>query len=518
MTQLRRSLFASFALVTLAGAFIACGGDTPTQVVVKPPVDTTPKVVPPPTVVGVVVSGPTKMTVGRTDSVKALVRGSDGTTLTGKTVTWTSSNPAAVTVGTTGILAAVAPGTATITATIDGILGSIAVTTSDASITSLVLTVPGPVYIGATTQLVAAAKDSVNAPVAIRAISWSSSAPAIVTVSQTGIVTGVTAGTATISAAVFGATASITLTVVPVPVASIVFAPFDSILHLRYPMQVVATALDSAGNVLTGRVFTYKSVNLDIATFDSFGLLTAGGYKLGTDTITVSSGGKSASTRYFVPPDSGLYVATTGGIAGDAVNVAIDLPNSAFPSTQSGVIPADGVARFNFVTSSGTYRVRTSTTAAPARAPAALAGFALLIGSTTSNVPVTLGPPSRVVSIPMAPYTATIAAPAAAAKGSTVTVSWTFDESKQPFSFFPDALPTGKLYWSATNGADLSGTAVAATVVRDPSTLISTFTASFTAPAAAGTVYLQVEGDGPVSRLLYPMVFSGQVLKTIAIQ
>lgn len=520
MTHIRRSIFASLVLAMFAGAFIACGGDAPTQVVVKPPVDTTTKTPPPIVVASVVVTGPAKMTVGRTDSVKAQPRQSDGTAITGKTAAWTSSNAAAVTVGAaTGLLTAVAPGTATITATIDGIVGSISVTTTDASITSLAIApLTGSIFIGAIRQLVPTARDSVNATVAIRSITWTSASPNVATVSPTGVVAGVAAGTAVISAAVFGATASTTVTVVPVPVASIVFAPFDSVLHLRFPKQVVATALDSAGNVLTGRAFTYKSSNVDVATFDPFGLLTASGFTLGTDTVTVSTGGKSASTRYFVPPDSGLYVATVGGVPGDPVNVSIDVPNATFPSSAAGLVPADGVSRFNFVTSNGNYRVRTSTTVDPARSVTAPVGIALLLGSTVANVPVTLGPPSAVVSILMAPYTATITAPASVGRSTPVTVSWTFDESKQPFSFFPDALPTGMLYWSSTNGIDLSGTPVAATVTRDPSTLISTFTATFTAPPSAGTIFLQVEGDGPISRLLYPIVFRGQGMRTIAVQ
>ena len=519
MTQLRRTIFMSIALATFAGAFIACGSDAPTQVIVKPPVDTTPKVVPPPVVATVVVTGPTKMTVGRVDSVKASPRSGDGTVLAGKTAAWTSSNTTVVTVGaTTGLLTAVAPGTATIAATIDGVVGSISITTTDATITSLAIApVTGSVYIGAVKQLVASAKDSVNVAVAIRSISWTSSATNVATVSPTGLVTALASGTVTLTATVFGGVANITLTVIPVPVASIVFAPFDSVLHLRFPKRVVASALDSAGNVLAGRALTYSSANVDVATFDAFGLLTASGFRLGTDTVTVSSGGKSASTRYFVPPDSGLYVATVGGVPGDPVSVSIDIPGATFPSTASGLVPADGVSRFTFVTSNGNYRVRSSTSVDPARSAVAPVGVALLIGSTTTAVPVTLGPPSTIVSIPMAPYSATITAPASAVRGATVSVSWTFDESRQPFSFFPDAAPTGTLWWSTTSGIDLSGTPVAATVTRDPTTFISTFTATFVAPSTAATVYLQVEGDGPVARLLFPIVFRGQSLKTISI-
>jgi uncharacterized protein YjdB len=507
MTYFRRTLVASLALIAAFASFQACGSDSPAQVI--PPVDTT-KVVPP--VVGRVdVTGPSRLTVGRLDTVRATPRTAAGVAVTGRTVAFTSSSSSIVSVGATdGVARAVAPGTATITAVVDGISGTVTITASDASITSLTITPPtGPVLIGAGTQLVAVARDSANATVVIRSILWTSSNPNVATVSPTGVVTGVSAGSVTISAAVVGATAQIAATVVPVPVAKVVVAPYDSILHLRFPKTVVATALDSAGNVIP-RAFTYTSSNVDVATLDPFGLVTATGQ--GTVTITVSIGSKTDSARFFVPSDSGFYVATTGGTVGDQAYLAIDSPNATSATVLNSTIPADGVARFNFLTSNGTYRART------ADASPLLPSVALLLGSTPASVPVTLGPPSTVVSVPMKPYVATITAPATVAAGSTVTVSWTFDESTQPFNFFPDRAPNGALYYfTASGGTDLTGTPVAATVVRSTAG-ISTFTATFTAPSTAGTLYYQVEGDGAVAQLLYPIVLRGQALRTIVVQ
>jgi uncharacterized protein YjdB len=516
MTQFRRSLLASIAVIAL---FTACGGDTP----VTPPKDTVVVIVPPPApvVAGVAIAGPGRLVVGRTAVITATATTSAGVVLTGKTVAFTSSNAAAVTVAADGTIRAVAPGTAIITATVDGINGTLTVIASDASLFSLTLTGPtNPIVVGGTAQLTATGKDSSNAAVTIRSITYASSNPNIVSVSQTGLVTAVAPGTATITAegvTVAAAQATIAITVIPVPVASVVILPpADTILHQRFPKQLVAQVRDSAGNVLQ-RPITFTTSDIDIASLDPFGLATAT-YRQGSVTITATSGTKSGSVRLFVASDSGLYVATTGGVAGDAVQASIDIPNVASPTTFADVVPADLVARFNFVTSNGTYRVRTSTSADPARAPAALSGIALLLGATPTAVPVTLGPPSTVVSVAMKPYTATIIAPTTVAVNSTVTVTWTFDETTMPFSFFPDRAPTGVLYYSTTNGADLSGTAVGATVTRDVTTGISTFTASFTAPATAGTVYLQVLADGAVSRLLYPIVFRGQTMRTITVQ
>ena len=518
MPHSRRSLLASAACIVL---FAACGGDTP----VTPPKDTVVVIVPPPPIVvaGVSVTGPARLLVGRSDVVVATARTSAGIAVIGKTFAFTSSNPAAVTVGATdGTLRSIAPGTATISATVDGVTGTLTVIASDASITSLTLTGPtNPIVVGGTAQLSASGKDSSNAPVTIRSITYTSNLPNVVSVSSTGLIRGIAPGTATISAegvTVNAAIGSIVVTVIPVPVTSVVILPpADTILRPRFPKQLVAQARDSAGNVLA-RPITFTTSDVDIATLDPFGLVSAT-VNQGPVIITASSSGKSGTIRLYAVSDSGLYIATTGGVAGDPVKALADQPNATSPTTASGIVPADQVARFNILLSNGTYRVRTGTSADPARATAALAGIALLLGSTPASVPVTLGPPSTVVSVPMKPYTATITAPASVAVNSTVTVSWTFDESTQPFSFYPDRPPTGALYYSTTNGLDLSGTPVSAsTVTRDPTTGISTFTATFPAPSAPGTIYLQVAGDGAVARLLFPIVFRGQALRTITVQ
>ena len=517
MTHRRRSLFASVASIAL---FVACGGDTPVT-----PIDTTHVVPPPPpaiVVAGVRVAGPARLLVGRSDVVVATATTSAGVVVTGRTAAYVSSNPAAITVGATdGAVRSIAPGTAVISATVDGIVGTLTILASDASLYALTLSGPtSPITVGTTAQLSASGKDSSSAAVAIRSITYASSSPSVATVSQTGLVTAVAPGTTTIAAegiTVAAAQATIAITVIPVAVASVsIVPPADTILHQRFPKQLVAVVKDAQGNTLQ-RPVTFTTSDVDVASLDPFGRATAT-YRQGPVTVTAAAEGKSGSVRLYVVSDSGLYVATTGGVAGDPVQASIDQPNATSPGTSTGTVPADLVSRFNFVTSNGTYRVRTSTSADPARSTAALSGIALLLGATSAAVPVTLGPPSTVVSIPLKPYAATISAPTTVGVNATVTVTWTFDEATMPFAFYPDRVPVGALYFSTLNGADLSGTAVNATVTRDAATGISTFSASFTAPATPGTVYVQVSADGAVARLLSPIVFRGQALRTITVQ
>jgi hypothetical protein len=84
--------------------------------------------------------------VGATQQFSATTKDASGNALTGRTVTWTSSNTNVMTVAnTTGVGTGVSAGSATITATAEGKTGSAAVTVS----TPVVLLAGGALYIGA---------------------------------------------------------------------------------------------------------------------------------------------------------------------------------------------------------------------------------------------------------------------------------------------------------------------------------------------------------------------------------
>ncbi len=109
----RRLTLLSLLLVL---ALPACGGDGPT-----PPDG--------PTVASVVVT-PTSPTleVGKTLQMSAIARDPNGGTVTGVTVTWTSSDAAVASVDAKGLVTGVAAGAAAITATVAGVAGSQVVT------------------------------------------------------------------------------------------------------------------------------------------------------------------------------------------------------------------------------------------------------------------------------------------------------------------------------------------------------------------------------------------------------
>jgi uncharacterized protein YjdB len=81
---------------------------------------------PPPAVVSVVVtpSGATLKSIGETLQLSASARDATGTTISGKTFTWSSSSENSVTVSSSGLVTAVAVGSAIVTATSDGVDGT----------------------------------------------------------------------------------------------------------------------------------------------------------------------------------------------------------------------------------------------------------------------------------------------------------------------------------------------------------------------------------------------------------
>jgi hypothetical protein len=79
---------------------------------------------PPVTTTVQVSSSPNQIAVGETAQASAIVKDQNGNPLTGKTITWTSLNQGVATVSSGGIIMGVAPGSATIQGSVDGITGS----------------------------------------------------------------------------------------------------------------------------------------------------------------------------------------------------------------------------------------------------------------------------------------------------------------------------------------------------------------------------------------------------------
>src|SRR5262249_38668434 len=147
-----------------------------------------------------------------------------------------------------------------------------------------------------------------------RVVTWGSSDPTVATVSSSGLVTGVAAGTATITATSEGKNGTSTITVTKIPVGSVTVAPPSKSLLVTQTVPLSATVRDSAGTVVTDRVVTWGSNNTGVATVSPSGLVTAVG--AGTATITATSETKSGTSTITVSPVPVGIVVVQPGSAG----------------------------------------------------------------------------------------------------------------------------------------------------------------------------------------------------------
>ncbi|HXV89972.1 MAG TPA: Ig-like domain-containing protein [Gemmatimonadales bacterium] len=208
------------ASVSEAGVVAALREGTATVTAVSEGRRTSVRVTVTPPAVAAVQVTPAEVTLppGGRSQLTATARDRRGGTLAGRTITWTSSNEDVAAVSSAGRLIAGDAGRATITARIDNVTGTAIVIVSApaapvaAAIAALTVAPPPGLQVGGTAQLQAGIRDAQGRALD-RPITWTSSNPAVATVSRTGQVTAVGPGSATITAAAEGRTTTVTVTV-----------------------------------------------------------------------------------------------------------------------------------------------------------------------------------------------------------------------------------------------------------------------------------------------------------------
>jgi trimeric autotransporter adhesin len=284
--------------------------------------------------VGAVILSPSQVSVeaGGTRQLTAQVTDDQGNVLTGRPITFSTNNAAVATVSTAGVVTGVAIGSATITATSEGKTGTADVTVTAVPVATVEISPPSlDMTVGQGRQLTAIAKDARGTVLAGRAAAWSSGAPSVVTISSTGVVTAVGAGSAIVFATIEGRTASATVNVRLITVTSVTVAPPSNSIAVGGAVQLVPTVL-SGTTVLTNRVVGWTSSSDAVAVVSSTGRVT--GLKAGVVTITATSEGVSGTATIIVgitsvvitPSPTSVAVGQTRqltAVARDASNTAV---------------------------------------------------------------------------------------------------------------------------------------------------------------------------------------------------
>ena len=187
------------------------------------------------------------VSVGGSLQLTATLKDAAGNELTDRTVTWASSNDAVAKVSASGLVTAMAAGSATIIATSEGQSGTAAITVTQVPVASVeVMPSSLSLSVGQVGQLTATLKDAAGNELTGRAVSWTTSQAAVASVNSNGRVSGVAAGSSTITATSEGqrGTSAITVTSSPPPPGQEVAIPVQS----EWTDQGVAIAHGGGGD------------------------------------------------------------------------------------------------------------------------------------------------------------------------------------------------------------------------------------------------------------------------------
>ncbi len=233
--------------------------------------------------------------IGFTGTITSVVVDNFGQTIVSPAMVYRSLSPTVATVDSaTGRITTRGIGSARIVGASRDKVDTVAVVVRQILNSVLVTGPVSPLQLGDSGQVTGVPRDSADTPMqpADAAVTFTTSDANVVAVNATtGRIRATGLGTATVRGAVGAIGSSVSVTVIPVPVASVVVIPATSNLLIGQSFQMTAATRDLAGNDLSGRVVTWASGDATIATISTTGLATA--RSLGQVTITATSEGRS---------------------------------------------------------------------------------------------------------------------------------------------------------------------------------------------------------------------------------
>ncbi len=436
----------------------------------------------------ITVSGGASLAAGLTEQLAAQGTYSDKTTqdLTSQS-TWQSSDATLATISSTGLLTTLKPGNVVITATSGSVSGTLFVTVSTSTLTSIKISAPSQsLSSGATEQLTATGTYSDNSTQNLTSqVIWQSTDPTIATISSTGVLTSIKTGSTTIIATSGPVTGTLSVAVTAASLTSIKISAPLPYLGSGATEQLTATGTysDNSKQDFTSQV-VWQSSDATIATVSSAGLLTA--LKPGNVVITATSGSISGT----------LFVAVS---APTLTSIKVSAPSSSLVSGATELLTATGTYSDNStqdLTSQVMWQSSDPTTASVSGTgllTGVKAGSATVTasqGSVSGNIIVSISAPV-LLSITITPSSFSIAsgqnqqlnAQAVYSNGTTQDVTSTVSWNS-----------------SASNVALVSGTGLVSGVSAGTSTITATLGAvSKTATATVSAATLQAISVTPAT-------------------
>ena len=240
--------------------------------------------------------------IGQTAQLDAIVIDANNQDIADAKITWSSSDASIATVSNEGIVTAVSNGTTLITAN-SGNASAEAMITVSQEASGITITPSSATLMtkGETARFTAVVHDANGHTMVHAEVIWSSSDSEVATVSQDGIVTAVSSGTAQITAASGDASAEATVTVfLPVPFRIEIAPASTTLAAVGDTIQLQATAYDANDLVIPDSEIAWSSSDPAVATVDTTGLVT--GVSSGTATITAATGDVSGDVQVKVAP------------------------------------------------------------------------------------------------------------------------------------------------------------------------------------------------------------------------
>lgn len=211
---------------------------------------------------------------------------------------WASSQPSVATVSA-GLASGVAAGTATITAASGSVSAAASLTVTSATVVSISVTPVNPTLIVGLFQQFKATgsfSDSTTQDIS-GVVTWASSASNVAATNSAGLVSAITAGTASISAAFETVTGGSTVTVQAPSLISISVTPGSPVIANTTTQSFAVIGRYNDGSTQTLTNATWSSSNTSVATMSGS---TAVSQQAGSTTITAVLNSMSASTTLTV--------------------------------------------------------------------------------------------------------------------------------------------------------------------------------------------------------------------------